>query len=317
MIVDVSDTVHPSTTASVAAAALAEFTVALAGPLDVPLSLEFLRSNRDDLLDRWDGTQLLRTLTSEGETIAYACRPAGTAEAPMLHVTVASTAHQQVIEPIIRATFVAPPPDFANLLTRDPVVAQAEARYPGLRPMRQFDLLAALVRCISAQQVNLRWATTTRRRLAEAFGEQHRVGGQVVYSLKPERLAGAAVAEIRALQFTTRKAEYIIGAAEASASGRLSLEILAVLPDDEVIAQLTKLRGIGRWTAEWILARTLGRPCVVAGDLGVRKAIGAAYLGTPLPAEDAVRQATAHWGASAGVAQALLLHDLALVPPAS
>jgi DNA-3-methyladenine glycosylase II len=293
------------------ASALTEFNVALPGPLDAPLSLEFLRRNGDDLIDRWDGTHLIRTISIEGQTLAYVCRTGGTREAPTLHVTLENAAHQQAIEQTIRATFVAPPADYADLLARDSLVAGLEQRYPGLRPVRQFDLLAALIRCISAQQVNLRWATITRRRLAEALGEWHSIGDHFVYSLAPQRLAGAAVAEIRALQFTTRKAEYIIGAADAIASGRLSPEAIAALPDDEVIAQLTALRGIGRWTAEWILARTLGRPCVVAGDLGVRKAVGLAYLGTPLPPEEAVRQATAHWGTSAGVAQALLLHSLA------
>jgi DNA-3-methyladenine glycosylase II len=72
-----------------------------------------------------------------------------------------------------------------------------------------------------------------------------------------------------------------------------------------------RIRGIGRWSAEWVLARTLGRPRVVAGDLGVRKAVGLAYLGTTAPSEAEVRAATAHWGESAGVAQALLLHALA------
>jgi 3-methyladenine DNA glycosylase/8-oxoguanine DNA glycosylase len=82
------------------------------------------------------------------------------------------------------------------------------------------------------------------------------------------------------------------------------------LPDEEVVARLSTIRGIGRWSAEWVLARTLGRPTVVAGDLGVRKAVGLAYLGTPRPTEQQVREATAHWGESAGVAQAVLLHAL-------
>ena len=70
------------------------------------------------------------------------------------------------------------------------------------------------------------------------------------------------------------------------------------------------MRGIGVWTAEWLLARTLGRPRVVAGDLGVRKAVGLAYLGGGLPTDVEVRRLTAHWGEAAGMAQALVLHAL-------
>ena len=78
-----------------------------------------------------------------------------------------------------------------------------------------------------------------------------------------------------------------------------------------MIAHLTQLPGIGRWSAEWFLARTLGRPRVVAGDLGVRKAIGRLYQ-VGMPSEDETRRLTEHWGPAANVAQALALHDLAL-----
>jgi DNA-3-methyladenine glycosylase II len=156
----------------------------------------------------------------------------------------------------------------------------------------------------------LRWAATTRRRLAEAFGRLHRLGAHLIYSLEAERLAEASVAELRALQFTTRKAEYITSLARAVARGSLDLAALAVQSDAEVMARLIAVRGIGRWTAEWFLARVLGRPCVAAGDLGVRKAVGVAYLQGRLPSETEVRELTAHWGAAAGVAQQLLLHAL-------
>jgi DNA-3-methyladenine glycosylase II len=71
-----------------------------------------------------------------------------------------------------------------------------------------------------------------------------------------------------------------------------------------------QLRGIGEWSAEWTLARGLGRPRVVAGDLGVRKAVGKAYLDGRMPSPLEVRKLTAHWGQAATAAQALLLEDL-------
>jgi DNA-3-methyladenine glycosylase II len=287
------------------------FVVRLPGPLDIPASLELFRRSGDDLLDRWDGAVLVRTLPVNGRTVAFACDVTGTRDEPGLRVHVADAADVSAIVDAVRTMFVPAPPEFAVLVARDPVLAVLDARHPGLRPVRQHELFAALVRCISAQQVNLRWAATTRRRLAEAFGARHVVAGHVVYSLPAARFAGVAVEEIRALQFTTRKAEYILASAEAVASGRLSVERLAELADEEAVAELAALRGIGRWTAEWILARTLGRPRVVAGDLGVRKAVAAAYLGwqprTPLPGEEAIRQATAHWASAANVAQALVL----------
>lgn len=280
----------------------------LPGPIDIPGSLESFRRNGDDGIDRWDGNRLVRTVRVGDRSVAYAATAVGNLDRPTFEVEVEESAAAEPVVSAVRALFVLPPPEFESLLRRDPIVAELDARFPGLRPVLQPDLLAALIRSISAQQVNLRWAATTRRRLAERFGIRHEVVDTEVYSFDAGRLAGAAVPEIRELQFTTRKAEYIIGVASEIASERLRLEDLRTLPDEEVIARLTGLRGIGRWTAEWIMARTLGRPVVVAGDLGVRKVVGAAYLGRPLPPEDEVRRVTAHWGPSALIAQSLLLH---------
>lgn len=286
----------------------AKFEVRMAGPVDISCSLELFRRSGDDLIDRWDGTTLVRTVAAESSAVAYACVPVGTLEKPAFRVQIEDARFREEVERSVGLTFAPAPPGFAELLRRDSVIARLEGLYPGVRQVRQFDLLASLVRAISAQQVNLRWAATTRSRLAEAFGKKHRVGDHDVHSLEAGRLAAADPAEVRALQFTTRKAEYIVGVAQELASGRLSLTELSCLPDEEAVRRLTSLRGIGRWTAEWVLARTLGRPHVVAGDLVVRKAVGLAYLNDRFPPEREVRKATSHWGASAGVAQALLLH---------
>jgi DNA-3-methyladenine glycosylase II len=246
----------------------------------------------------------------EGRAIPFAADASGTLERPRLTLTVGDPEHAKQVECALRGSFMTAPREFAVLIRKDPVIGALNARFPGLRPVRQLDLLTALVRSVSAQQVNLRWAATTRRRLAERFGTRHEIAGEMVYSFEAARLAGASVEGIRELQFTTRKAEYIIGIAEEIASGRLSMTELEALPDDDVVSRLSALRGIGRWTAEWILVRTLGRPAVVAGDLGVRKAVGQAYGLGAMPSEAEVRAKTAHWGTSAAIAQALVLHAL-------
>jgi DNA-3-methyladenine glycosylase II len=280
--------------------------VRLAAPLDISSSLELFKRSGDDLIDRWDGRRLVRVLVVEGRTLPFVAVHVGTLDAPGFEVT---PSDQAVLE-AAATTFVPPPPDYAALLDQDAILRDLDARFPGVRQIRQLDLFTALVRCISAQQVNLRWAVTTRRRLAENFGTRHEVDGHTVYSLDPERLARVAPEQIRALQFTMSKAHFIVAVARAIADGRVALNDLERMDNEAVVARLIEIRGIGRWSAEWVLARTLGRACVVAGDLGVRKAVGLAYLGTATPSEAQVRQATAHWGASAGTAQALLLHAL-------
>ena len=286
------------------------FTVEFPAPLDIPASLDIFRRTGDDGIDRWDGRVLVRTTRIGDTVVPFIGTVVGTVDAPALEVTVAQATQAPAVEHTVRTMFVTAPGPLAELLAIDPVIAGLEARYPGLRPVLQLDPLTALIRAISAQQVNLRWATTTRRRLAEAFGCQHALGSHEVFSLDAARLAAVDVMAVRALQLTTRKAEYIVALATAVAAGTLDLAALRDQPDAAVIACLTACRGLGRWTAEWFLARVLGRPRVVAGDLGVRKAVGTAYGHGNLPSETAVRELTAHWGAAAGVAQQLLLHGL-------
>jgi DNA-3-methyladenine glycosylase II len=280
--------------------------VTFAAGVDIAASLEVFRRSGDDLIDRWDGARLVRCLRVGTVTVPFR---ADLRAPDAFHVS-CEDAYVEPVQACVASSFVAAPASYAALLASDPVLARLDAALPGIRQVRQLDLFTALVRCISAQQVNLRWAATTRRRLAEAFGERHTIAGETVYWLDPARIASLSPSEIRALQFTTSKAVSLIAVARAVVDGHARLEDLHTMHDEEVVRCLTHIRGIGRWSAEWVLARTLGRPTVVAGDLGVRKAVGLAYLDNPIPTEAEVRAATAHWGEAAGSAQALVLHAL-------
>jgi DNA-3-methyladenine glycosylase II len=252
---------------------------------------------------------LRRVLPTPAGPVGVAVRPAGTVEQPRL-VGLAEVGGAGIDEAVAR-TFLPGSPAWPALVAADPALARAEAAAPAVRSLRYPDPLLALVRAVTAQQVNLTFATTLRRRLAEAYGIEHAVGEGVVRRLYVERLAGAPVAELRALQLSTAKATTLTGLAGAALRGELALERFAGMADAEVVADLTAHRGIGRWTADWFLVRVLARAAVVAGDLGVRKAVGAAYFDGRLPSEAEVREATAHWGEAAGVAQQVLLESLA------
>ena len=171
-------------------------------------------------------------------------------------------------------------PGFYAAVTADPVLAPfvrpAGALF-GLRPTIVPDAFEMLVGSISAQQVNLAFAFATRARLVRRYGSPVEFEGTTVYAFPaPAALAAAPPSELRAMQFSERKAEYIVGLARELATGRLDLPGLATAPDEAVIARLTEIRGLGRWSAEWFLARGLGRPDVCPGDdLGVRRAVEA------------------------------------------
>jgi DNA-3-methyladenine glycosylase II len=128
-----------------------------------------------------------------------------------------------------------------------------------------------VVGSISAQQVSLFAAFAIRNRFVERYGER----AENAYSFPTrERVARAKQADLVALGFSRRKAEYIVGLARSE----LDLETLAALPDEAVKARIVVERGLGEWTADWFLARHLARPRAWPwGDLGLRKAVAAFY----------------------------------------
>lgn len=160
---------------------------------------------------------------------------------------------------------------FSAWAAGDELLAPLVVRFAGFRPTLAPDPFEMLVGAITAQQVSLIAALAIRNRLVERLGE--RVGRVWAFPAR-ERVAAASEEELFSLGFSRRKAEYVIGLARSD----LDLATLALLPDEEVKAQLTALRGLGEWTADWFLARYLGRPRAwPAGDLALRKAVRALY----------------------------------------
>jgi DNA-3-methyladenine glycosylase II len=153
----------------------------------------------------------------------------------------------------------------------EPMLARLTTALTGLRPPLAPDPFESLVTSISAQQVSLFAAFAVRNRFVERFGER---GVDAFAFPRRERVASASAAELRALGFSNRKAEYVLGVARSD----LDLEGLRDLPDDEIRGRLTALPGIGEWTVDWFLARHLARSHAwPSGDLGLRKAVAAFY----------------------------------------
>ena len=173
--------------------------------------------------------------------------------------------------------------EFRAWAASEPVLGPIAAAIPGFRPTLHTNPFEALVVAITTLQISLLAAAAIRRRFVERFGVRHELAWEFPTR---ERVAASDPDEYPALGFSRRKAEYVVGLARSD----LDLDALGALPDDEVIATLTALPGLGRWTADWFLARHLARPeAWPAGDLGVRKAVSAFYGDGRTLAVDEVR----------------------------
>jgi 3-methyladenine DNA glycosylase/8-oxoguanine DNA glycosylase len=161
----------------------------------------------------------------------------------------------------------------AALAAERPTVAEAlgGVRY---RPPLTVDAFEALVTSITTQQISLRAAFAIRGRIVERYG------AAVAFARAfptPAAIAASRPDEVRSCGLTVRKAASLHNLATLIATGELDVAGLAALSDDDVIATICAVPGLGRWTADWFLLRTLGRPdALPAGDLGVRRVLGAA-----------------------------------------
>jgi len=273
------------------------------GPLDVGATLARYHIWGEDPVNVLDGDVFRRALRHAGRLLPYEVRWSGPVEAARLAIEVPGARSAAVGDAVVfevRRLFGLDfdLPGFYRMAKADPVLGGLVEPLYGMRPTLAPTALEMLVGSITAQQVNLSFAFACRARLVRRYGEAVRAGGVTVWAFPEARaLAAARVRELRALKYSTRKAEYIRDLARALVAGTLSAETLVSAANDDVITQLTALRGLGRWTADWFLARCCGRGDVCpAGDLAVRKAFEHHYGRGRTLSEEAIRRRSRLWG---------------------
>jgi DNA-3-methyladenine glycosylase II len=165
---------------------------------------------------------------------------------------------------------------FYQLGERHPLLRDLIHRFYGLRMMGIPDLFEALCWGIMGQQINLTFAYTLKRRFVETFGRSIEGEGRVLWLFPdPEVIAGLSVEQLTPLQLTRSKSEYLIEVATRMADGRLSKEALISKGDFRLAEKdLTAIRGIGPWTANYVRMRCLRDPSAFPiADVGLHQAV--------------------------------------------
>jgi DNA-3-methyladenine glycosylase II len=165
--------------------------------------------------------------------------------------------------------------DFYQLLSQDSELAYMNLDYNGLRLLGIPNLFEALCWSIIGQQINLTFAYKLKRKITEEFGTKLTYENSDYYLFpSPEVVANLQVSDLMPMQFSTRKAEYLIEIAKQFVSGNISKPILEQMTTPEAIKALVSIRGIGEWTANYALMKSLKRlECVTYGDVGLYNAL--------------------------------------------
>jgi DNA-3-methyladenine glycosylase II len=242
------------------------FSIYPAMPFRLDLTVWTLRRRSINAVDLWDGETYRRVLALDDKPALIAV----TQRATMLDIVVTgenlpATAEQTARSALERLLGInLDLSEFYDLTSRHARLNQLTMRFRGLKPPRFASVFEGLVNGITCQQLSLTVGILFLNRLAERCGLAYNSG--ICAFPRPEDLARIDSQDLRPLGYSGSKARAIIDVARLIVEGQLDLEELNQLNNQQCIDRLIAIRGVGRWTAEYVLLRGLGRTDVFPGD---------------------------------------------------
>lgn len=273
------------------------------------------------MIDRWDGTTYRRVIVLGDTPTELAVRQAGSIAAPRLVVTATPTPRSSVdrrrvrwlVGRLLGARIDLT--DWYRTASGDARLGTLAAAFSGMKPPRFPTMFEAVVNAFACQQLSLEVGLELLNRLASLCGARVGSGSDTRYAFPmAQDVARVSLEDCRAIGFSRQKAQALVSLAQAITRGELDLEALAREADEPTTRRrLLELRGIGRWSAEYVLLRGLGRLDVFPGDdVGAQKSL-ARWLGRSRRPDYAfVSRAVKPWSPFAGLVYFhLLLQGLA------
>ena len=242
-------------------------------PFRLDLAAWTLRRRPGNAVDRWDGQTYSRVLALPACAVEVAVTQVGPPQTPRLRVSVRGqplrssikTAVARALERLLGLSIDLTA--FYRFARRQKRLRELAQRFRGMKPPRFATVFESVVNAIACQQVSLTVGIELLNRLAARFGPalpKDEVGAHAFPG--PDNLAGLRPAELRRLGFSRQKGRAMIELARSITEGRLDLERLAELSNEEAALRLRGLSGLGRWSAEYVLLRGLGRVSIFPGD---------------------------------------------------
>lgn len=164
---------------------------------------------------------------------------------------------------------------FYEFAVKDKLLKKVALKYSGLRLIGIPDLFEAMTWAIIGQQINLSFAYKLKKNFVEKFGERFSFDKSFYYVYpSPEKISKINKGDLLKIQFSKQKAEYVIEAAKAIVGKKISKEALQKLSFNEAKEKLCELKGIGNWTANYVIMKCLRNPnAFPIEDVGLHNAI--------------------------------------------
>jgi DNA-3-methyladenine glycosylase II len=286
------------------------FSITPVPPFRLDLTAWALRRRPEkNAVDRWDGKTYRRVLMIDGQAVEVAVHQSGGPEAPQLEVDLTGsrlTVRQEesaraLLERMLGAHKDLKP--FYKLAARDPRLRPLVDEFRGLKPPQFPTVFEEVTNGIACEQLSLLVGILLLSRLAHKVGVISANSQDAEHAFPdPTDFSEVGTESLKPLGFSAKKSQVLIDISSAIRDRRLNLESLVNLDKQVAIKRLVELKGIGRWTAEYVLLRGLGRLDILPGDdVGARKKL-AHFLGKRKPLDyDGVRRAVADWQPYAGL----------------
>jgi DNA-3-methyladenine glycosylase II len=286
-------------------------------PFRLDLTVWTLRRRPENAVDRWDGQTYRRVLSLAAGPVEVAVTQVGPPEPPRLRVAVEG---QTLRSPVKRGVTAALDrllglsidlTPFYRCVLRQRRFGELARRFRGMKPPRFASVFESVVNAIACQQVTLTLGIRLLNSLAANHGPAFNAGELTVHAFpRPDDLAGLRPEQLRRIGFSRQKGKAMIELARSIRSNVLNLDELAELPDHDAIERLRDLHGVGRWSAEYVLLRGLGRTNIFPGDdVGARNHLQR-WLQLPDSLDyEGVRRALERWQRFAGLIYLHMLLD--------
>lgn len=244
-------------------------------PFSLNFTLWILRRRPHNFWDFWDGKVYRRVFFLHGQPLEVSVSQEGPINSPKLKV---SAVGREINSPIIASLKASLKQilgldvnlsEFYKMAKSDSLLKPLVIKFWGFKPPRYPTIFEALVNAITCQQFTLDAGISLLGKLVEKWGVSLIEHGPRGFP-RPHDLAPLEIADLRALGFSQQKARALVELAKLVKEG-LDLENFNSYTDEEALKKLQQLRGVGRWTAEYVLLRGLGRLHIFPGDdLGIR-----------------------------------------------